>query len=72
MRIYPAFLGHHKCGYGNCPVCKDPISNEQYWIHIRSHAGHENDAPPPPRKTFGNWERRSAHPAQHTNDNTTR
>jgi hypothetical protein len=28
------------------PVCKDPILNKEYWRHIRSHPGHENDAPP--------------------------
>jgi len=55
VRIHPAFLGHHKCGYANCPVCKDPILYGQYWIHIRTHSGHENDGPPPPtRKTLGN------------------
>ena len=59
MTIHPAFLGHHKCGHGNCPVCKDPILNKEYWSHIRSHPGHENDAPP--RKTSGNWERRNTH-----------
>jgi len=25
-----------------------------YWYHIRSHPGHENDSPPPPRTAFGN------------------
>jgi hypothetical protein len=35
----------------NCPVCKNPITNSEYWIHIRLHRGHENDAPAP-RKTF--------------------
>ncbi|HYA84602.1 MAG TPA: hypothetical protein VEH06_14315 [Candidatus Bathyarchaeia archaeon] len=57
VTIHPAFLGHHKCGHGNCPVCKDPILNKEYWSHIRSHPGHENDAPP--RKTFDNLEKRN-------------
>ena len=35
----------------NCPVCKNQITNSEYWIHIRLHPGHENDAPAP-RKTF--------------------
>ena len=48
--IHPAFLGHHKCGHGNCPVCKNPILNKEYWRHIRSHPGHENAVPP--RKTM--------------------
>ena len=35
-------------------------SQTQYWYHIRSHPGHENDSPPPPpppsqrKETFGN------------------
>ena len=28
--------------------------NSEYWDHIRSHSGHENDSPPPPRTSFGN------------------
>jgi hypothetical protein len=35
----------------NCPVCKNPITNSEYWIHIRLHPVHENDAPAL-RKTF--------------------
>jgi predicted RNA-binding protein with TRAM domain len=46
--IHPIFKGYHKCGYANCPICKDAITNSQYWYHIRSHPGHENDTPPPP------------------------
>jgi predicted RNA-binding protein with TRAM domain len=46
--IHPSFEGYHKCGYANCPICKNAITNSQYWYHIRSHPGHENDTPPPP------------------------
>jgi len=56
QRIHPNFIGYHKCGYANCPVCKNAITNSEYWDHIRSHPGHENDSPPPPRATFGNRE----------------
>jgi hypothetical protein len=53
---------HHKCGYANCPICKNAILNSSYWHHIRSHPGHENDSPParppPTRKTFENTEKR--------------
>jgi hypothetical protein len=52
--IHPNFIGHHKCGYANCAICKDAITNSEYWSHIRSHPGHENDSPPPPRTAFGN------------------
>ena len=48
--IHPSFKGYHKCGYANCPICKDAITNSQYWYHIRSHPGHENDTPPPPQR----------------------
>jgi predicted RNA-binding protein with TRAM domain len=57
QRIHPNFIGYHKCGYANCPICKNAITNSEYWSHIRSHPGHENDSPPPPRTTFGNKER---------------
>jgi hypothetical protein len=33
--------------------------NSEYWSHIRSHPGHENDSPTPPRKPFENRERYS-------------
>ena len=55
--IHPNFIGHHKCGYANCAICKDAITNSEYWSHIRSHPGHENDSPPPPRTDFGNSQR---------------
>ena len=60
--IHPNFIGYHKCGYANCPICKNAITNSEYWSHIRSHPGHENDNPPlpPPRTTFGNRERYSS------------
>src|SRR5439155_6228185 len=51
--IHPTFIGHHKCGYANCPICKIAITNSEYWYHIRSHPGHQNDNPPlqpPPRE----------------------
>jgi predicted RNA-binding protein with TRAM domain len=55
LTIHPNFIGYHKCGYANCPICKNAITNSGYWNHIRSHPGHENDSPPPPpRTTFGN------------------
>jgi predicted RNA-binding protein with TRAM domain len=54
QRIHPNFIGHHKCGYANCAICKNAITNSEYWSHIRSHPGHENDNPPPPRTSFGN------------------
>jgi predicted RNA-binding protein with TRAM domain len=57
QRIHPNFIGYHKCGYANCAVCKNAITNSEYWSHIRSHPGHENDSAPPPRTTFGNKER---------------
>src|SRR5919197_972162 len=61
LKIHPNFIGYHKCGYANCPICKNAITNSEYWSHIRSHPGHENDSPPlpPPRTTFGNRERYS-------------
>jgi predicted RNA-binding protein with TRAM domain len=46
LTIHPNFIGYHKCGYANCPICKNAITNSQYWYHIRSHPGHENDSPP--------------------------
>jgi predicted RNA-binding protein with TRAM domain len=52
--IHPNFIGYHKCGYANCPICKNAITNSEYWYHIRSHPGHENDSPPPPRTSFEN------------------
>src|SRR5919197_3965201 len=59
LKIHPNFIGYHKCGYANCAICKNAITNSEYWSHIRSHPGHENDSPPPPppRTTFGNRER---------------
>ena len=50
LTIHPNFIGYHKCGYQNCPICKNAITNSQYWYHIRSHPGHENDSPPLPRE----------------------
>ena len=46
LTIHPNFVGHHKCGYGNCPVCKTPVTKSEYWSHIKTHPGHENDNPP--------------------------
>ena len=54
LTIHPNFIGYHKCGYANCPICKNAITNSQYWFHVRSHPGHENDSPPPPRQTAFN------------------
>ena len=50
--IHPNFIGYHKCGYSNCPICKNAIITSGYWYHVRSHPGHENDNPPPPRTSF--------------------
>jgi predicted RNA-binding protein with TRAM domain len=52
--IHPNFIGHHICGYQNCPICKNAITNSQYWYHIRSHPGHETDCPPLPRERSEN------------------
>ena len=54
QRIHPNFVGFHKCGYANCPVCKNAITNSEYWDHIRLHPGHESDSPLPSRTSFGN------------------
>jgi len=55
LTIHPNFIGNHKCDHQNCPICKSPISPSQYWFHLRSHPGHENDSPPPPKaSTFEN------------------
>jgi predicted RNA-binding protein with TRAM domain len=54
LTIHPNFIGYHKCGYQNCPICKNAITNSQYWYHIRSHPGHENDSPPPSRERSEN------------------
>jgi hypothetical protein len=54
LTIHPNFIGYHKCGYANCSVCKNPITNLEYWHHIRSHPGHENDSPPPRREPTEN------------------
>ena len=54
QRIHPNFIGYHKGGYANCPVCKNAITNSEYWDHIRLHPGHENDSPLPTRTSFGN------------------
>ena len=59
LQIHPLFIGYHKCGYGNCPICKNAIENSRYWYHIRSHPGHENDTPPSSRKTYDNREYRN-------------
>jgi hypothetical protein len=32
-----------------CPVCKNLKTSSQYWSHVRTHPGHENDALLPPR-----------------------
>ncbi len=52
--IHPDFIGYHKRGYANYPICKNAITNSQYWFHIRSHPGHENDRPPRQRETTFN------------------
>lgn len=55
LTIHPNFIGHHKCEHQNCPICKDPITPSQYWFHLRSHPGHENDSSQPQReRTFEN------------------
>jgi hypothetical protein len=52
LTIHPDFIGYHKCGYANCPICKNAIINSQYWFHIRSRPGHENDSPFHRERTF--------------------
>ena len=52
LTIHPNFIGNHKCDHQNCPVCKSPITPSQYWPHIRSHPGHENDSPPSPKRNM--------------------
>jgi predicted RNA-binding protein with TRAM domain len=42
LTIHSNFIGYHKCGYANCPVCKNAITNSQYQYHIRSHLEYEN------------------------------
>jgi uncharacterized protein DUF488 len=69
VMIHPNFTAYHKCGYPNCPICKNPITNSQYWRHIRSHPGHENDSPPPPRKTFENREYRGRYGSSSSSSN---
>ena len=55
LTIHPNFIGNHKCDHQNCPICKSPITPSQYWFHVRSHPGHENDSPPTPKvSTFEN------------------
>jgi hypothetical protein len=55
LTIHPNFIGNHKCDHQNCPICKSPVTPSQYWFHVRSHPGHENDSPPPPKvSTFEN------------------
>ena len=44
--VHPNFVGYHKCGYANCPVCKTAVTNSGYWHNLSSHLGHENDNPP--------------------------
>jgi predicted RNA-binding protein with TRAM domain len=71
QRIHPNFIGYHKCGYANCPICKNAITNSEYWSHIRAHPGHENDSPPPPRRTtFGNREAYSSRGSYGGNSNS--
>jgi predicted RNA-binding protein with TRAM domain len=57
LKIHPNFIGYHKCGYANCAICKNAITNSEYWDHIRTHPGHENDSPPLPRTTPENRQR---------------
>jgi predicted RNA-binding protein with TRAM domain len=71
LTIHPNFIGYHKCGYANCPICKNAITNSQYWYHIRSHPGHENDSPPPPReKSEARGEYRRSYSGGSSNSNS--
>ena len=73
LTIHPNFIGYHKCGYANCPICKNAITNSQYWYHIRSHPGHENDSPPLPReKSEARGEYRRRHDGGSSNSSITR
>lgn len=40
----------------NCPICKNAVTNSQYWPHVRSHPGHGNDSPPLRREPAENKE----------------
>ena len=57
LTIHPNFIGYHKCGCANCPVCKTAVTNSEYWHHIKSHPGHENDSPPQ-RQMSSNFDNR--------------
>ena len=67
LTIHPVFLGYHKCGYANCPICKNAITNSQYWPHIRSHPRHENDNSPL-KKTFANRKYTNTRHASHSSN----
>jgi predicted RNA-binding protein with TRAM domain len=70
QRIHPNFIGYHKCGYSNCPVCKNAITTSGYWYHIRSHPGHENDSLPPPRTSFENRQQQKRGSTYHGSGST--
>ncbi|MBV9176240.1 MAG: TRAM domain-containing protein [Nitrososphaeraceae archaeon] len=63
--IHPSFRGYHKCGYANCPICKDAITYSEYWYHIRLHPGHENDTPPPPKREKSEKQARGEYSKSH-------
>jgi len=61
LTIHPNFVGNHKCDHQNCPVCKAPITPSQYWLHLRSHPGHENDNPPTTKRNMFENRRNESH-----------
>ena len=65
LTIHPNFVGHHKCGYANCPVCKTAVTNSGYWHHIKSHPGHENDSPPQRMSSNPNTRRENKYGPEH-------
>ena len=72
LTIHPNFIGYHKCGYQNCPICKSAITNSQYWNHIRSHPGHENDYPPRSRERSENRGEYKSYGGGSSNSSSTR
>jgi predicted RNA-binding protein with TRAM domain len=72
LTIHPNFIGYHKCGYANCPICKNAITSSQYWYHIRSHPGHENDSPLPRERSENRVEYRRSYSGGGSNSSSTR
>jgi hypothetical protein len=39
ITIHANYIGYHKCGYYNCPICKDQVLPIEYEKHILGHTG---------------------------------